>query len=494
MLFNSFIFILVFLPLVMAGFHLIGRRWPALAKLWLTGASLFFYGWWNPVYLWVIVGAMIVNFAVGKALIARRCPRPRLLLGLGIAANICMLGWFKYAAFLGNNVASLTGASFHLNAIALPLAISFFTFQKIAFLVDAYQGRIEECAFPDYCLFVTFFPQLIAGPIVHYREIAPQISHPAAFRFRSSNLAVGLTLFAMGLFKKVVIADAIAIHADAVFNAAGVGTAPGMAAAWSGALAYTFELYFDFSGYSDMAIGLGRIFNVRLPINFSSPYKAASIGEFWRRWHISLSTFLRDYLYIPLGGNRRGTTRRNINLFLTMLLGGLWHGAGWTFVFWGALHGAYLVIHHGWRALMGSDHAASQPGPFARLPGVLLTFVCVVVGWVFFRAKDFQTAIAILAGMSGLTPTPAAAPVAASAPWLLIGALLAVVWFAPNTNQLLWAYEPALNLRDSEHAPPGWVQRWLWQPRLAWSVVASVAFVWAVSCLARPSQFLYFQF
>ena len=488
MFFNSYGFILGFLPVVLLGFSLLGARAPGLAKGWLTLASLFFYGWWNPIYLTVIVSAMLVNYGIGSRLINKESSHRRLLMGLGVTANLCLLGWFKYSAFFVNSVAAFTGASFHLEAIALPLAISFFTFQKIAFLVDAYHGRIDRCGFVDYCLFVTFFPQLIAGPIVHYREIAPQISDGNAFRLRADNVSVGLTLFAFGLFKKVVIADAIALHANAVFNGAATGLVPNCAGAWAGALAYTLQLYFDFSGYSDMAIGLARIFNIRLPLNFNSPYKAADIADFWRRWHITLSSFLRDYLYIPLGGNRKGPARRNINLLLTMLLGGFWHGAGWSFLLWGALHGGYLVIFHAWRNWTGA--VDPQRSVWRRVPGAALTFLCVVVGWVCFRSDNLTTAFRLLRSMAGLAEAPAASPVATSV-WLLIAGLLAVVWLAPNTQELLSAHTPNLNSLDK--VPPR-APRILWRPGFAWSLVVSLVLIWAFSCLARPSQFLYFQF
>ena len=289
-----------------------------------------------------------------------------------------------------------------MGTIILPLGISFFTFQQIAYIVDCAHDNVDTHGFFDYALFVTFFPQLIAGPIVYHRDMLPQIRSGDAFSFPITDLGIGSKIFAIGLIKKVVFADGMAVYATPVFEAADAGVALTFIEAWGGAFAYTLQLYFDFSGYSDMAIGLGRMFGLRLPINFRAPYKASSIIEFWRRWHITLSMFLRNYLYIPLGGNKRGRTRRWINLMITMLLGGLWHGAGWTFVAWGGLHGLYLCINHLWRFLAdrsGIDLSASATGRFASWA---LTFVAVVIAWVFFRAETFDGAIGVLSGMAGL--------------------------------------------------------------------------------------------
>ncbi|MBT5260335.1 MAG: MBOAT family protein, partial [Nitrospina sp.] len=346
MLFNSYAFIFLFLPVTLLGFQLIGNRGHCrVAVSWLIGASLFFYGWWNPAYLGLILTSILFNYAVGVSLGSRPA---KTVLVVGIAANLGLLGYFKYANFFVDNINALTGSDIVLERIILPLAISFFTFQQITYLVDTYRGETQECDFLRYCLFVTFFPQLIAGPIVHHREMMPQFAKDTFCRLKAKHLAVGLTIFSVGLFKKVILADGIAVYSTPVFDAAEAGVILTFVDAWCGALAFTFQLYFDFSGYSDMAIGLGRMFGIILPVNFFSPYKASNIIEFWRRWHITLSRFARDYLYIPLGGNRKGTLLRFANLMITMLLIGLWHGAGWTFVIWGGLHGSYLVINHGW--------------------------------------------------------------------------------------------------------------------------------------------------
>ena len=358
MLFNSYEFIFFFLPVVLAGFFALGTRGKARAAVgFLVVSSLFYYGWWDPTYLLLILASIGVNYRLGAALSRARedgadgVSRGRWLLRLGVALNLGALGWFKYANFVVDNVNSALGSDVHLAKIVLPLAISFFTFQQIAYLVDSHRGEAREHRFLHYCLFVTFFPQLIAGPIVHHGEMLPQFADGKTYRFRAENLSVGATVFFIGLFKKVVFADTIAQYGTPVFDAAANGVPMTFLPAWAGALAYTLQIYFDFSGYSDMAIGLGRMFGVRLPLNFHSPYKAVNIIDFWRRWHMTLSRFLRDYLYIPLGGNRNGKLKRYRNLFLTMVLGGMWHGAGWTFLVWGTLHGVYLMINHAWHGV-----------------------------------------------------------------------------------------------------------------------------------------------
>jgi D-alanyl-lipoteichoic acid acyltransferase DltB (MBOAT superfamily) len=393
MLFHSYEFLFVFLPVVLAGFLLLekaGRREAALG--WLAVASLFFYGWWSYKDLVLILLSMTVNYAAVRMLSRRPS---RTLLAAGIVFNLALIVWFKYAGFLANNVAALTGSSFHLQAIVLPLGISFYTFQQISCLLDAYRGEAKEYSALHYALFVTFFPHLISGPLVHHREMMPQFARGQRVRKTAENIALGLSILVIGLFKKTAIADNLGVFADPVFAGAGRGDHLSFLEAWGGALAYTFQLYFDFSGYSDMAVGAARMFGIVLPLNFNSPYKALNIVEFWRRWHITLSRFLRECLYIPLGGNRKGGVRRYTNLMITMLLGGLWHGAGWTFVAWGGLHGLYLCVNHAWRALKISMQSRA-----ARLLSWGMTFLAVVVAWVFFRAQDFHAALRIFSAMA----------------------------------------------------------------------------------------------
>src|ERR1700744_2641303 len=350
MLFSSFTFLFQFLPAVVLAFAAARRHSPRAGILVLAAASLFFYGAWKPIYLLLLLASIAANFSLG--LLMESPARRRAIGMLGVALNFALLGYFQYTNFVLDRLTALTGAPLPLLDVMLPLGISFFPFQQIAYLVDVTRGAKVERDIVSYTLFVSFFPHLIAGPLVHHAEMIPQFK-----RGRTSRSAVlaarGMAIFAAGLFKKVVIADNLAQFVTPVFahlDAGGGVTTPW---AWLAKLAYTMQIYFDFSGYSDMAVGLALLFGIRLPVNFRSPYKAASIIEFWRRWHVTLSRFLRDYLYIPLGGNRHGEGRRYLNLFLTMLLGGLWHGAGWNFLVWGGLHGIYLCVNHLWQVWRG---------------------------------------------------------------------------------------------------------------------------------------------
>jgi D-alanyl-lipoteichoic acid acyltransferase DltB (MBOAT superfamily) len=526
MLFNSPQFIFLFLPVTLFVFFQIGRRgYFQLAILWLVAASLFFYSWWNPVYLGLLIFSLLFNYAVGSAL-SQRFTIPinqKLLLSLGIAINIALIAYYKYANFFVDTVNDLSGTAFNLKTIILPLGISFFTFQQVAYLVDAYRGETKEYNFLNYCLFVTFFPQLIAGPIVHHKEVLPQFTQRAIYQFNQEDMAVGITIFSMGLFKKVMFADSVAVYATPVFNAATQGVPITFFEAWVGALAYSLQLYFDFSGYSDMAIGAARMFGIKLPVNFNSPYKAVNISDFWRRWHITLSNFLRDYLYIPLGGNRKGELQRNTNLMITMLLGGLWHGAGWNFVFWGGLHGFGLVVNHQWRSFRKSlGHDLKKSHWWSRGLSCFVTFIFVVVAWVFFRAESMAPAIAILKAMSGANsislPSSLSTKLAFLQSWgvqfdglmlnlkassteviLWIGSLLLVTWFTPNTQQWLSQYKPVLN-QPSVGTSSGWGDR-LWQ-KLQWHptsltsfLISLVTFFTLLKVLSvTHSEFLYFDF
>jgi alginate O-acetyltransferase complex protein AlgI len=496
MLFNSFTFIFIFLPVTLAGFFAIGSRGHhRIAIAWLVGASLFFYGWWNPAYLGLILGSILFNYAIGVALGGYQQAGPgKWLLAFGVAGNLGLLGYFKYANFFVENIELLAGTDFHLGRIILPLAISFFTFQQIAYLVDAWKGETREYNFLHYCLFVTFFPQLIAGPIVHHKEMLPQFAKDWIYRLNYQQLAVGVTVFTIGLFKKVVLADGVAEYATPVFAAAEAGVVLEFHEAWIGALAYTFQLYFDFSGYSDMAIGLAGMFGIKLPLNFNSPYKANNIIEFWRCWHMTLSRFLRDYLYFPLGGNRKGKPRRYINLMITMLLGGLWHGAGWTFIMWGALHGFYLVVNHAWHGLRRLLNIAVGESTVAgRTVARLVTFIAVVIAWVFFRAESFSGAAQILSAMFGGNGF------SLSASWTdgprMLVTLLLLAWYAPNTQQIMVRYAPAFETCRGE--VKAWRHVWLqWRPTLLLAVVTAVLFMVSVKTIITvpDSEFLYFNF
>lgn len=406
MLFTTATFAFLFLPLALAGYYVLGRLSHAGAALWLFAASVFFYAYWMPEFTLLLLGSIGVNFALGQRI--RAClaaPRAaRAWLVVGLAFNLGLLAYFKYANFFVGNLNAALGVDWQPGHVILPIGISFYSFTQIAYLVDTWGGKVSESRLVHYGLFVTYFPHLIAGPVLHHAQMMPQFGDPAVYRYDGARFWGGLTIFALGLVKKVVLADGVAPYADAVFTPVDAGATPSSAEAWLAALAYTMQLYFDFSGYSDMAIGLSWMFNIRLPVNFDSPYKARSISDFWRRWHISLSTFLRDYLYIPLGGSRKGPARRYASLLATMVLGGLWHGASWSFVVWGALHGAYLVINHGFSAL------AKRLGVSSRLAGSrafsvgawAVTFMSVVVAWVIFRAQTLAGAGRMWLALAGM--------------------------------------------------------------------------------------------
>ena len=445
MLFTTAQFALLFLPLALAGFFAIGRWSQQGAAAWLLLASLAFYGYWMPVFMLLLVASIAANFVVATRMArVAGTTAARALLILGIALNLSLLAYFKYANFFVDNLDRLLGTNWQFGRVILPIGISFYSFTQIAFLVDTFRGKVREYRFIQYGLFVTYFPHLIAGPVLHHAQMMPQFGNPAIYRFDGANFAGGLAIFAIGLLKKVVLADGIAPYADAVFQPADQGFSPDLWEAWLGALAYTFQLYFDFSGYSDMAIGLSRMFNIRLPFNFDSPYRATSISDFWRRWHISLSTFLRDYLYIALGGGRHGEARRYANLMATMLLGGLWHGASWSFVLWGGLHGLYLMVNHGFRTLCGValSERLDRSRTFLVL-GWLLTMTAVVVAWVLFRAETSAGAMRMLRGMVAAPPTgPSVHPLLwnagldaeVGALWCMV--LGAVAFLAPNSNRI----------------------------------------------------------
>lgn len=390
MLFNSFEFFL-FLPIVLLVYFVLNKQEKVrAAKIWLILASLFYYSFWKVIYLPLIISSIVINYQVGKQIRPNEGKLPRkLVFVMGLLFNVSLLAYFKYTDFFIENLNLFFASNFNLLHLTLPLAISFFTFQQIAYLVDSYRGETTEYDFLNYTLFVSFFPQLIAGPIVHHKEMMPQFSTIKNKLLNYSNVAKGFFLFSLGLFKKVIIADTFAVWAT---NGYAHSELIAFFDAWVTSLSYSMQLYFDFSGYTDMAIGIALMFNIVLPINFNSPYKALSIQDFWRRWHITLSRFLRDYIYIPLGGNRLGEWSVYRNLLITFLIGGIWHGAGWTFIVWGALHGLALVIHRMW------NRAGMKLNKYLAW---FITFNFVNIAWVFFRAKDFNNAMDVLKGLFG---------------------------------------------------------------------------------------------
>ena len=504
MVFSSLEFIYLFLFPTLGVFIVLRHlKWEKGIIYWLIITSLIFYAWWSVSYLALLLLSVIINFGFHKLLLIYHS---RSILTLATIMNLATLAYYKYADFLIDNINNLAQTQLPMLNVILPLAISFFTFQQISFLFDTYHNKISQCDFAKYCLFVVFFPQLIAGPIVLQKHTIPQFNLSVFTKPLFMNLAVGGTLFAMGLFKKIVIADSMAPTANDVFDLALTGNTVPFEAAWLGIFAYTFQIYFDFSGYCDMALGLARMFSITLPINFNSPYHATSIVDFWRRWHITLSGFLRDYLYIPLGGSRSGKVRQYASLTITMLLGGLWHGASWTFVFWGLLHGVYLTINHGWSALTKNLVLPGYiPDFLPNLLSQLLTFLVVMVAWVFFRAESFDAALSILEGMSGQTNFYTYKVWGdildrGSNLWWQIAVLLAVVFYLPNSIVLTQKYRPVLKLPKGvkNYNLTGYIRKYLvWHPTKAWSTAAFMMVTTSLYYLYSSNnltEFIYFNF
>lgn len=506
MLFNSYEFLFLFLPVLGAVWWVVActaRQWLPMV---LLAASALFYALWGVRFFVLLAGMTCLNYILGLALDAmpdaRSGPLTRKrLLGLAVALNLLPLCWFKYAAFLLDNINLLPGVHIAFTHPGLPLGISFYTFLQIAWLVTVYRREARPEGFGTYAVFVSSFPYVISGPIVRYGQIAPQLgtlSAPDAAR-----AAPALTVFVIGLAKKVLLADTVAVYADSIFHAAEKGFPLTSAEAWAGSLAYTFQLYFDFSGYTDMAIGVALLLGLRLPDNFDSPYKSTGIVDFWRRWHITLSSWLRDFLYIPLGGSRKGRLRQYRNLFLTMLLGGIWHGAGWPFVVWGALHGAMLSINHFFRSWVRDrlpERVLTHPG--VRLCCIALTFLCINAAWVVFRAETMQGALhiysAMLEGFRGglagswevLFPNNYVTDARCLCLLALCGLL---VWGFPNTRELVFGRSTVIR---GTAGPETVISRpWLsWTPSCVWATWLAVLAMGALILLSRKSVFLYFKF
>lgn len=534
MLFNSITFCFIFLPVVWLGFALFIRRgaWAALA--WLSGASYVFYGVWEWRFTFLLAGSTLVNFTFGR-LILRGGRAAGEWCVVGVVINLTCLAVFKYADFLVDNVNLMLGTEWQRPGLPLPPGISFFTFTQIAFLVDARRGAVTGLCQPvSYSLFVNWFPHLIAGPVLHHSKMMPQFAAITHKHSDENNLASGLTLFALGMAKKLLLADQLALLASPVFDSTARGLEPSFATAWFGAFAYSFQIYFDFSGYSDMAMGLSRMFGVELPVNFASPYKATNIIDFWRRWHISLSSFLRDYLYIPLGGNRRGPFRRHLNLMITMLLGGLWHGASWGFVVWGGIHGSCLIINHLWKQFAPAScsltrgksarwieaalalalvalvaffgfptkwivllsfillagmlwrhwllqEEVTQPTWTAQLLGTSITFVLVTFSWIFFRSTSVAGAREMIQGMFGANGWVSTASNGAEAMGVLdlrsakdiLFASALITWLAPDS---------------------GVVSARLVATGRIGAIISGLLLFACLVRVGKPSEFLYFQF
>lgn len=517
MLFNSYFFIFIFLPITLFVYLLIESSGRNIARmLWLLFVSFFFYGWWNPAYLILLIVSICLNFFFGSILSRQLNQKKRLkfyILVSGVSFNLLLIGYYKYYNFFINTTNNLFQTDISLKTILLPLAISFFTFQQIAYLIDVYRGdETKNYSLLEYSVFVTFFPQLIAGPIVHHKELLPQLQNASRDRKIDIDLCIGISIFCIGLFKKVIIADNFALIATPIFMKGEQGALLGFFEAWKGAFSYSFQLYFDFSGYSDMAIGLGRMFGIHIPLNFHSPYRATGIIEFWRRWHITLSRFLKHYLYFPLGGNRKGPIRRYSNLLSTMLLGGLWHGAGWSFVIWGGLHGVMLIVNHIYRAIW--NHPIQTL--WAKTSARFFTFICVTLAWVFFRSETLHGAITIFKGMINLPYTfkgrigPLESFLSSigfqfNGPWItlsdyfLLPCLLIwmmILWFWPNTQEWLSNYQPAQNADQyiEFDQAPDYLNALKWKPTAVWGITIAIIALLSSLNLSKPTEFLYFQF
>jgi alginate O-acetyltransferase complex protein AlgI len=539
-LFNSIPFVFGFLPLVLAGFYTLGHWRRDWAILWLILASLCFYAYWRPLNVLLITPSILVNYVLARIIQHRVDDRPgiaRLALIAGILFNLCFLGYFKYINFLGVVAGDVFGVNMVFTNVILPLGISFITFQKIAFLVDVHSGRVTSFTLKDYALFVLFFPQLVAGPIVHYREMMPQF-HAAPCRFRADDMAIGIVLFSFGLFKKTVLADSIAAYVSPLYADATHGAQITLFHAWIAAIGFMLQVYFDFAGYSEMALGLARFFGVKLPANFYSPLKAPSVIEFWQHWHMTLTRFLTAYLYNPMtlaltrrrmargvpASSATGSPAAFVTLIafptiVTFAICGIWHGAGYTYIVWGFIHGVLLSINQAWRALRRTYLPRGKViGVPLRLVGRALTFISVVAAVVMFRAPTVGAAVAIWRGMigsngatvprgffdhgeilanmlqtAGVRPDPSSGVLFIAA-WLWIAGLLAVAWTMPNVLQILRNYEPALGI--SAKPPPGERQNfWLsWRPSTAWSIGTAVVAAAGILSLGQLSEFLYWQF
>ncbi len=512
MLFNSIEFLFFFLPVVLAGFLLLQKLGNIrLVMLWLVGCSLFFYAWWNPVYVLLLIFSACVNFSIGKLLVRGGKEKGLNILVFGVLFNLGLLGYFKYANFFLENIRVVMDWSFNFEYIILPLAISFYTFQQITYLVDTRRGLADSHGFLEYSLFVCFFPQLIAGPIVHHKEIFSQFNKLVDRSMVRTNLRVGLSIFTVGLFKKVVIADSFSQFSTPVFELASQGGSLYTLDALAGTFSYAFQLYFDFSGYSDMAIGLACLFGIKLPVNFFSPYRALNISDFWRMWHATLSRFLRDYVYSPLGGFFCSPARQRFNLFATMFIGGIWHGAGWTFIVYGLCHGSYVVIHQLWRIKVSGPLNLVGRRDY-KAAAQVVTFLVVAMTLVVFRADSIVSAGDIYSAMfdwNGLQfATGYAAKLqhnktlelasmlfgqgyAASVVFILLVMALAVCWFLPSTYQLFRHCDVVIDRPLAGREP---VISLNWKATAVWGVFIGILAVSALVNLTQVSEFLYFQF
>jgi D-alanyl-lipoteichoic acid acyltransferase DltB (MBOAT superfamily) len=503
-LFNSAQFLFFFLPVALIGYQVAAHFGRRSAIGWLALISVVFYSWWNWHFVFVLLGSMAANFLMSRLIASASTPaRKNFWLLVGITLNLGALCYFKYLFHILSFFTSIGLGHIQWADVVLPLGISFFTFTQIGYLVDLAQGQAEPQNIVEYALFVTFFPHLIAGPIIHHKEMMPQFLEKRDPRLNMEDMLTGISWFVLGLAKKCIIADNLAPMAQTAFNSA---HRLGFIEAWIGLLTYSLQLYFDFSGYSDMAIGLSRMFSIRFPMNFNSPYKALDVIDFWQRWHMTLTRYLTLYLFNPISLSiRRRRLRQGKKVsqkvmrtipgffsmigwptIVTMVLVGIWHGAGFQFILFGLLHGIYLSVNHAWRLFRGDAALRKQPSTPERLASLLLTYLCVLIGQVFFRAASSGDAIAYLSGLAGLRgagPLSRLLP-SYTLPMVLVG--LFIVWFMPNTQEILG--------QDGYSIREGFIRWMSWKPTLAWSVIVGILFVVALLYVDSAATFLYFQF
>ena len=513
MLYNSYIFIFLFLPTTLFVFHFLSKLgYYKLTLGWLVAASLFFYGWWNPIYIALLIGSAIFNYTIGYLLLTRSY---KVFLYIGVIGNLVTLGYFKYANFFVDNINFFFDNNIILEQIILPLGISFFTFQQITFLIDTHLGKTKEFNFLQYFLFVTFFPQLISGPIVHHKRMMPQFAKGSLGILKLENLAIGFTTFIIGLFKKVFLADNIAVFSTPAFDAALYGIGLTFFESWGAALAYTFQLYFDFSGYSDMALGLGLMFGIALPFNFLSPFKSKNISEFWRRWHISLSTLIRDYLYYPISllltryaiNNKLG----HVSLFILSIViptifaffwMGLWHGAGWHFVLFGMTHGVYIVIYNVWVKIikLTPEDKKIKKNKFTDYIGQLITFLAIIFSFVIFRAENISIAQDIIYSMLGFNGIEFSdifkigifgAKPQAGIFWIILS--IFIINFLPNSKEFILNKSKAF-IKQGDDFIKDTNKSIIWKPNLFWSIILVIMLTLSLISFSDTSEFLYFQF
>ena len=495
MTFNSFSFLLLFLPAVLLVFYFIGwsqRR--AYVIFWLVGVSVVFYGYWHWILTGILLVSVLTNYAFGRLLRNHQANKvnAKNILCLGIFCNLGVLVLFKYFGFYGGQQPQVF-MSVSQSDVVVPIALSFLTFQQTIYLVEIFRNKVNEKNFWNYFLYIIFFPQLLNGPIVRPNVFFHQLENKKLFKFQANQLAAGLTIFSCGLFKKVVLADGIARYSKSAFDSVAQGAVLSFEEAWSGALSFSLQVYFDFSGYSDMAVGLGYMFGIRLPANFNSPYKATSLIEFWRRWNMTLSSFVKDYMYVPLGGKRKGFLKQTINIFLIMLVGGIWHGTGATFVVWGSLHGIFLAINHFWRKLRDLlGYSLERKNFLYEILSCIFTFLVVTVLWVLFRAENLDVALSIIRSLFGFHASLGADFNNIKINEDRLGFLLFIIWFTPNMTKIMSRYYESENIFGTQYNS---ISRWYhWYPNIWFAAFTAILFIMSLLELTQTKEFIYFQF